>query len=301
MKSQLHKSVEIEGSIVECDICAFKCKIENGGVGKCGVIKNELGATKTLVGDRLVAFSIVDNSHKNTTVLKKIDKSLAIGQIGCNYKCTFCNTWDISQFPKLYSKEINRESANMRISQLGNNMSPSSIVEYAESKQIKMITYTFTEPTISIDFYVEVMKYAQSRGILNYWETNGYLSESSFSIVTDYLDGVSVDLKSFSNEFYRKHCSAELSIVKENIRKFVDTEIPVEIITLLIPGENDCEKEIERAAIYLSSLSKSLVWKFKRFSPDYRMLDKEQTSIVALERAVEIGRAAGLLNSCIEI
>lgn len=156
------------------------------------------------------------------------------------------------------------------------------------------ISYTYNEPIIFFEFAFDVMKLAKENGIRNVFVTSGYETEEAIDIALPYLDAMNIDLKSFSDEFYRKVCGARLKPVLKIIEYAFKKGIWIEITTLLIPGYNDSEEEIKEIARFIASLSRDIPWHISRFFPAYKMADLMPTPIEKLKRAYEIGREEGL-------
>lgn len=156
------------------------------------------------------------------------------------------------------------------------------------------ISYTYNEPVIFFEFAYDVMRLAKEKSIRNVFVTSGYETEEAIDTALPYLDAMNIDLKSFSDEFYKKICSARLKPVLKTIEYAFKKGIWVEITTLLIPGYNDSEKEIREIARFVASLSRDIPWHISRFFPAYRMLDVSQTPVEKLKRAYEIGKEEGL-------
>lgn len=293
-ESQLYSKLDGDEKAVKCLTCAHYCKLADGVTGKCGVRVNENGVIKVLHADRYVSLSIGVMEDYSVTKFLPGAKALCLGVLGCNFKCTFCNTWDFSQYASLHAKLIGRARTNELLVRQGEKLPPKKLVDYAILKGAKAIVYSVTEPTIAFEQYIEVMAEAKKKGIANVWVTNGYFSDELLEKVVSLLDCVVVDLKSFSNEFYRKHCGAELSVVRRNIQRLHELAVHIEVTMPLIPDENDSEKEIRRAMEFLAGVSKDLPVHFLRFTPDFRMLDKPVTSDAVQTRAKLIAAQAGL-------
>ena len=177
----------------------------------------------------------------------------------------------------------------------GKEMSPESIVKQAIRTGCKSISYTYTEPTIFLELALETARLAKKEGLLNVFVTNGYMSQKVLENLFPYLDAANVDLKAFNDRFYQTYCNARLEPVKENIKTMKDMGILVEITTLLIPGLNDDENEIDAMADYIANrLGRQTPWHISRFHPSYKLKDRSATPVLSLEKAYEAGKAAGL-------
>jgi len=168
------------------------------------------------------------------------------------------------------------------------------VVDYAIKHNFKAIAYTYNEPTILLEFVIDVMKLAKKNGIINVWVTNGYISNEAFEKVKTLIDAANIDLKAFNEKFYKKHCGGKLVKVLENVKKFHKSGIWIELTTLLIPGENDSSTELKNLACFISDISKDIPWFVSKFHPDYKMVDKEITKDRDIENAINIGKSYGL-------
>ena len=210
--------------------------------------------------------------------------SYSIATVGCNFKCRFCQNADIAQMPEERDGLI-----------MGTQTPPEAIVSDAVARGCKTIAYTYTEPTIFFETAFDTAKLARQQGIKNVFVTNGYMTAEALEKIAPFLDAANVDLKSYSNKFYRRQCSAKLAPVKETLIGMKQRGILVEVTTLLIPGLNTDPDELESLARFLaSSLGPDTPWHISRFHPTYKLTDRPATDVDALLKAREIGLAAGL-------
>jgi pyruvate formate lyase activating enzyme len=266
---------------VRCLACAHKCLIRNNKTGICGIRKNVKGKLFLLVYSWPVSVAIDPIEKKPLYHFLTGTKTCSFGTIGCNFKCDFCQNFDISQAPK-YGKFFGRE------------YSPETIVEEAITFECKSIAYTYNEPTIFIEYVKDIAKLAKEKGLKNVFVTNGYMSKECFDYISDYIDAMNIDLKSFSDNFYKKICGARLKPVLDTIKRAHEKNIHIEITTLLIPGENDSEKELIKIAKFIASIDKKIPWHISRFFPVHKMSNKQITPIQSLTKAQKIGFKAGL-------
>jgi pyruvate formate lyase activating enzyme len=211
-------------------------------------------------------------------------RSFSIATEGCNFQCAFCQNWQISQTP----------AANGRIE--GQATSPKQIVETAVRAGCKSIAYTYTEPTIFMELAADCARLAQAQGLANVFVSNGYMTPEAVDYAKDWLDAINVDLKAFRDDYYLRLCKARLEPVLDTIKHIArKTDIWIEVTTLIVPGQNDSEEELRQLAQWLVTEAGAHVpWHISRFYPQYRFMDTQATPIATLERAYEIGRAAGL-------
>lgn len=209
-------------------------------------------------------------------------KTLSIAAVGCNFQCAFCQNHSISQHPR-FGDDIP-----------GDDVDSAAIVESCLSLGGSAISYTYTEPTVFFEWARDVGERARAAGLKNIFVSNGYMTPEAIDRATSFLDAANVDLKSFSDAFYRKYCSARLQPVLDSIQLLRSAGVFVELTTLLIPGVNDSEKELAEMAAFIASVNPDTPWHVSAFHPDYRMLDVPSTPAASLDRAVEAGDAAGL-------
>jgi len=208
--------------------------------------------------------------------------SYSVATAGCNFRCGFCQNWQISQF---------RTSEPVLP---GEDLSPEEAVKEASDAGCSSMAYTYTEPTIFFEYALEMAEKAKKRGIANVFVTNGYQTPEVLEAMEGLVDAANVDLKAFRDDFYRKYCKAHLDPVLDTIRALAGGSTHLEVTTLLIPGENDGDKELGEIASFIAYLSLDIPWHVSRFHPDFKTLDKSPTPVDTVLRAVEIGKEAGL-------
>ena len=267
---------------VRCFLCNHKCLIPDDSRGICGVRRNSHGTLVTLVYDKIIARHLDPIEKKPLFHFLPGSRSYSIATAGCNLKCSFCQNSDISQMPVDHGRI------------LGESISPETLVDEAESGNAATIAYTYTEPTVFYELAKDTARIAASRGIKNIFVSNGYMSEKCLEDISGYLHGANIDLKAFSDDFYKKHCGARLEPVLNTIKKMSETGIWIEVTTLLIPGLNDSEKELTGLSEFIASQNADIPWHISRFHPAYRMRNVPPTPPESIHRAKEIGCRAGL-------
>ena len=263
-----------EKNHVKCLACSHYCIIPENKTGICGVRKNINGKLFLLVYNKVVSHHIDPVEKKPLYHFLPGTNAYSIGTIGCNFKCDFCQNYEISQ---------EREIA-------GENISVEEIVKEAINSKSKSIAYTYNDPAIFTEFCIDIAKLAKKSNLKNIFVTNGYESKEAIDFISGYIDAMNIDLKSFSNEFYLKNCKAKLQPVLDTIKYAYEKGIWIEITTLIIPKENDSEKELESIAKFISSIDKNIPWHISRFFPMYKMSDKNFTPEKILSKAYEIGK-----------
>jgi pyruvate formate lyase activating enzyme len=267
---------------VRCNLCAHRCSIKPGRRGVCGVRENREGILYSLVYGTLIAENVDPIEKKPLFHVYPSSKSYSIATVGCNFSCDFCQNHDISQMPR----------STKRIA--GDDFLPAELVARAKKSGSKTIAYTYTEPTIYFELAYDTAEIAAENGLKNVFVTNGFMTPEMIVTIAPYLAAANVDLKSFSDEFYKKHCGARLNPVLESLSKMKEKGIWVEITTLLIPGLNDSDKELNEIARFIAGLGIETPWHISRFHPQYKMTDVPMTPVASLHRAVQIGKEAGI-------
>jgi pyruvate formate lyase activating enzyme len=268
---------------VKCLACHNYCLIPKGKTGICGVRRNTNGDLTLVVDGKVAAVNLDPIEKKPLFHFLPGSVAFSLGTFGCNFACSFCQNWDISQTPKTITPEY-----------WGEDWSPEKIVHYCQENNIPIIAYTYNEPTIWTEYALATMKLAKKMKIKNVWVSNGYMSDKTLKAIVPYLDAINVDLKGFTDTFYRKIVRAQLEPVKENIKQIWKLGIWEEVTTLVIPGLNDSKEELEQIAGFLVKISKNLPWHISAFYPSYKMLDRPSTPQVTLDKAYHIGKKAGL-------
>ncbi|MCD6128178.1 AmmeMemoRadiSam system radical SAM enzyme, partial [Candidatus Bipolaricaulota bacterium] len=268
---------------VRCNLCAHRCLIPEGRRGVCMVRENRGGTLYSLVHGRIVSQALDPIEKKPLFHFLPGAPALSIATVGCNFRCDFCQNWEISQYPREHGGAV-----------LGERVTPEELVAQAKSAGAPIIAYTYTEPTVFFELAYETARLAAREGIRNVFVSNGYLTEEAAREIAPYLHGINIDLKSFSDEFYRRHCGATLQPVLDTIERMVGLGVWVEVTTLVIPGWNDSSQELAWLAEFLSGVSPNIPWHISRFIPAWRVTDRPPTPVSTLRRARRIGLEAGL-------
>jgi pyruvate formate lyase activating enzyme len=274
---------EREGEdVVRCALCAHRCRIAAGARGICGVRENRAGNLTSLVSRTIVAANCDPIEKKPLFHVLPGSRSYSIATAGCNFRCTFCQNHEISQMPR----------EERRIA--GRDLAPAAIVELALRSGSQSIAYTYTEPTVFFELAYETAGIAREKGLRNVFVTNGYMTGEMLQLLAPRLDAANVDLKAFSDDFYRRQCGARLQPVLDSLQTMKALGIWVEVTTLLIPGLNDGEDELRDLAGFIRSLGAETPWHISRFHPRYRMKNRPPTPAASIHRATGIGKSVGL-------
>ncbi len=273
-----------DGRRVQCRLCNFRCLLGEGKLGHCCVRKNVGGKLYSLNYDKVCAANPDPIEKKPLFHFQPGTRSFSIAAVGCNFRCAFCQNWQISQT----AVETGRID--------GESISPAQVVDAAVRTGCKSIAYTYTEPTIFMELCNDCARPAKERGLANVFVSNGYMTREAIDFAVDWLDGINVDLKAFSDEYYKRLCAARLQPVLDSIAYIArQTRIWIEVTTLIVPAQNDSEEELKRLAEFLvNEAGPDVPWHISRFYPQYKYTDTGPTPMRAMQRALEIGKAAGL-------
>jgi pyruvate formate lyase activating enzyme len=283
MKKEAMLYEALGGGKVQCNLCAHRCRISDSKTGICGVRRNDAGRLQTLVYAEAIANHVDPIEKKPLYHFLPGSYAYSIATVGCNFKCPFCQNWQISQAsPK-----------NMTVFG-GRELTPERILREATESNCLSISYTYTEPTIFFEYAYDTARLAREKGLANTFVTNGYMTREALDAINPYLDGANVDLKSFREEFYEKNCKATLKPVLESIAYMRELGIWVEVTTLIVPGENDSEDELRDIARFIVKTDRDMPWHVSRFHPDYRLTDRGPTLLESLRLAQDIGKAEGV-------
>lgn len=267
---------------VRCNLCAHRCVIADGKKGVCQVRENQGGVLYTLVYGRTIAQHIDPVEKKPLFHFYPGSTAFSIATPGCNFRCRWCQNWEISQMP--------REQHLIQ----GEPALPQEIVRAASRAGCRSIAYTYTEPTIFFEYAYDTARLAHEAGLANIYVTNGYMTQEMLETFAD-LDAANVDLKAFRDETYRTYVGARLQPVLDAMRTIKRLGIWLEVTTLVIPGVNDDPAELRDAARFVAQeLGVDTPWHISRFFPAYQMADTPPTPLSTLRRAEEIGREEGL-------
>lgn len=273
----------LDGKRVHCFLCAQECRIHPGRTGVCGVRENREGTLYTLVYGEVVALNVDPIEKKPLFHFLPGTQALSLATVGCNLRCRFCQNADISQ-----------ASRGREWSVHGEPLAPERAVELALEYRCASIAYTYTEPTIFMEYALAIAPLAMEAGLANIFVTNGFMTPQAREVIGPYLHAANVDLKAFSDHYYRQLCGARLEPVLDTIRDLHRRGVAIEVTTLIIPEENDSPHELREIAGFIASVSPDVPWHLSRFYPTYRLTERPPTPVETLRRAAEIGHHAGL-------
>ncbi len=263
-----------------CNLCPHHCLIIPEKTGRCNVRKNVDGTLYSLVYNHPIAQSIDPIEKKPLFHFYPGSTAYSIATVGCNLHCLHCQNADISQSgPSSFPSKT---------------VTPEEIVTNAVSRGSDIIAYTYTEPTIFYEYAYDTATLAHDKGLKNVFVTNGYTEIEPIKHIAPILDAANIDLKGMNDEFYQNVCGAHLQPVLDAIQTYIELGIWIEITTLIIPGYNDDTKSLSAIAEFISDLDRNIPWHVTGFYPTYKLTDAQPTTVSTLNKAVDIGKKAGL-------
>jgi pyruvate formate lyase activating enzyme len=267
---------------IECQLCPRYCRLRPGQRGFCFVRQRAGDAMVLTTYGRSSGFHVDPIEKKPLNHFLPGTSVLSFGTAGCNLGCQFCQNWDISKA---------RESD--RLSEVAG---PEAIAATARRLGCHSVAFTYNDPVVFAEYAIDAARACRSAGIRTVAVTAGYITAKARGEFYEVMDAANVDLKAFTEEFYHRLCFAELQPVLDTLAYLHrETNVWLEVTTLLIPGENDSVEELDRASDWFAAhLGPDVPWHFTAFHPDYRLLDKPRTPVETLVRARAIARAKGL-------
>jgi len=267
---------------VQCDVCPRACRMHDGQRGLCFVRGVEGGAVKLYTYGRSSGFCIDPIEKKPLYHFLPGSAVLSFGTAGCNLACRFCQNWDMTR-----SREMDT---------LMDAAGPGQIAAAAERLGCASIACTYNDPTVFMEYAIDVAEAARDRGVKSVAVTAGYMCPEPRAEFFARMDAANIDLKGFSEGFYRRVCGAELGAVLDTL-EYVhrETSVWLEVTTLLIPGHNDSDAELEAmASWYAGHLGPDVPWHFSAFHPDWKMRDVPPTPLATLTRARRVAMQHGI-------
>jgi pyruvate formate lyase activating enzyme len=274
---------KLEKGRVRCNLCAHRCVIADGKFGVCKVRANEDSKLYTLVYGRAVSQHVDPVEKKPLYHFYPGSSAYSIATPGCNFRCQWCQNWEIAHMP--------RERGMIA----GRQVSPDEIVADARATHSRSIAYTYTEPTIFFEYTYDIARLAHEASIANIYVTNGYMTSEMLETIYPNLDAANVDLKAFREKTYHRYVGAALQPILESMKLMKSQGVWVEVTTLLVPDLNDDPEELRDAAQFIAQeLGPDTPWHISRFFPQYKMNDRPPTPVASLQKAQQIGLEAGL-------
>ena len=273
---------KLDDGRIQCDLCPRDCKLHEGQRGACFVRKMEGGEMILTTYGRSSGFCIDPIEKKPLAHFYPGSSVFSFGTAGCNLACKFCQNWDISK-----SREMDR---------LMDQAQPEEIAQAAARNGCKSVAFTYNDPVIFAEYAMDVADACHARGIKTVAVTAGYMHDQARREFYAKMDAANVDLKAFTEDFYFKLTGAHLQPVLDTLIYLKrETQVWLEITTLLIPGKNDSDEEITALSQWIAKeLGPDVPLHFSAFHPDHKMLDTPATPPATLKRARDIALKAGL-------
>ena len=250
--------------VVQCNLCPHQCVLTPGERGICRVRENIKGKLYSLVYNKPVAIHLDPIEKKPLFHFLPGTTSYSVATVGCNLRCLYCQNWEISQsFPEDV-QSVKR--------------TPQQLVDEALALGAQSIAYTYSEPTIFYEYMMETAKLARSKGLKNVVISAGYINPEPLKELCKYVDAIKIDLKAFNNDFYKRIVGGELEPVLQSLKVVKEQGIWLEIVYLIIPGENDNPEEIKNMAQWIKeNLDENVPLHFSRFHPTYKLINLPPT------------------------
>lgn len=269
---------------VRCGLCPHRCRIAEGGLGACRTRRNDGGDLRVTTHGLLLAAAVDPIEKKPLFHYRPGSTTFSIASAGCNLVCPFCQNHGLSQRLRAGADEAGAAEA----------WSAPEIVAAAIDRGCASIAFTYSEPVLSIELAEEVAAAARPKGIDVVFVTNGQVSREGAQALSGVLAAANVDLKSFDERAYRGTLGGELSATLDAIRTWRAAGVWIEVTTLVIPGFNDGDEELDRIAAFVAETDPGMPWHLSRFHPAFRWSDRPPTPEATLLRARERGLARGV-------
>lgn len=267
---------------VQCVLCLHKCKIDEGKTGICEVRKNEGGKLYSLIYGSCSSMAVDPIEKKPFYHFHPGTNAFSVGTVGCNFKCKHCQNYGIST--------AKPDHSHLR------DITSESVIEHVKNNNCQGIAWTYNEPTIWYEFSLDSSKLAKKHGLYTCYVTNGYIGEEPLKEISPYLDAMNVDVKAFTDDFYKNICKASLEPVLNTCELAKELKIHLELTYLVIPGYNDSLDEIKKFCNWVAEkLGNNVPIHFSRFHPDHNMTDVKATPIDTLLKIYDVAKNAGLL------
>ncbi len=269
MKKEARYYIPSESGAVQCLLCPHNCRVSDGGTGICGIRINDGGKLYSLIYGELTAMAMDPIEKKPLYHFHPGSTILSIGTRGCNFKCSYCQNWNISQ------------NANAR----SDYYSPEQLVEKALENGSVGIAYTYSEPMIWFEYVMDCAALARKRGLKNVLVTNGFVNPEPLDDYLELIDAMNIDLKNFREESHKKYQKGRLSPVLDTIKRS-HGRCHLELTTLIVTGINDSLEEMEEIIDWIAALDRSIPWHVSRYHPGYRY-DEPATDIDLILRVCD--------------
>jgi pyruvate formate lyase activating enzyme len=267
---------------LQCDVCPRECRLRDGQRGLCFVRARQGDGLVLTTWGRSSGYCVDPIEKKPLNHFLPGTPVLSFGTAGCNLTCSFCQNWDISK-----SREMDT---------LADAARPDAIARAARALGCRSVAFTYNDPVVFLEYAVDAAQACREQGVRTVAVTAGYANDAARRDLFAHVDAANVDLKGFTDRFYHKLCTGRLQPVLDTLEFLKrETAVWLEITTLLIPGENDSDGELDEAAAWIAErLGPDVPWHFSAFHPDYKLRDRPHTPAETLRRARAIARRHGL-------
>jgi pyruvate formate lyase activating enzyme len=272
---------ELDGGKIQCELCPRRCRVSDGERGFCRVRENRGGKYYSLVYGNPCIFYLDPVEKELLFHVLPGSTSLTLSTAGCNFQCKFCENWEISQaFPEdIYGYEI----------------APEIVVKKAKEMGARSITYTYAEPTVFYEYMTDIAHHAKRAGLLNLIHSNGFINKEPLQNLCNVLDAAQIDLKGFSETFYRELSGGKMAPVLETLKTLKYNKVHLEITNLVIPTKNDDMSLIQEMCRWIKSeLGPNIPIHFSRFYPLHKLQHLPPTPVSTLEKARSMALSSGL-------
>jgi pyruvate formate lyase activating enzyme len=271
----------LSGGEIQCDLCPKRCRVSRGKKGACRVRENRDGKYYSLVYGNPCAVHLDPIEKKPFFHVLPSTTSFSLATVGCNFQCKFCQNWEISQASPedVYSYDV----------------PPEMIVKKAKEVDAHSVAYTYVEPTIFYEYMVDICQLVKKAGLLNVCHSNGFINPEPLKYLCKVMDAANIDLKGFTEAFYRDLCGGELNPVLETLKTLKKEKVHLEITNLVIPTQNDDLSVIREMCLWVKKeLGADTPIHFSRFYPLYKLRSLPPTPVSTLEKARNTALSSGL-------
>lgn len=266
---------------VRCNLCPNRCNLSGGQIGICRARKNVDGKLYSLVYGKVATKHVDPIEKKPFFHVLPGSMAFSLATTGCNLQCKFCQNWQISQIFPWETEET--------------DMTPEAVVDAAYKSGAKLIAYTYSEPTVFYEYMRDIAKLARQRGLKNVVVSSGYINPEPLKSLLPYIDAYKIDFKGFSDKFYEKMTNGKLQPVLDTMKIIKESGVWLEVVNLVIPGENDSDADIKGLAKWvMDNLGPDVPLHFTRFHPEYKIQNLPPTPLETLVKARKIAMDAGL-------
>jgi pyruvate formate lyase activating enzyme len=271
----------LNGGEIQCDLCPRRCRVSRGKRGACRVRENRDGKYYSLVYGNPCAVHLDPIEKKPFFHVLPATTSFSLATVGCNFQCKFCQNWEISQASPedVYNYDV----------------SPEMIVKMAKEVGAHSVAYTYVEPTIFYEYMVDICQLAKKADLLNVCHSNGFINPEPLKNLCKVMDAANIDLKGFTEAFYRDLCSGELNPVLETLKTLKKEKVHLEVTNLVIPTQNDDLSRVKEMCLWVKrELGADTPIHFSRFYPLYKLRSLPPTPVSTLEKARNTALSSGL-------